>query len=50
MAIYNNKKIFDNLNDDHETLLNELQRRFSDVQVEINGCVALFSGFKSKYL
>lgn len=50
MAIYNNKKIFDNLNDDHETLLNELQKRFSDVQIELNGYVALFSGFKSKYL
>lgn len=42
LAIYNSKKIMDNINDDKEMLLNELKKRFSYVQLKINGCVALF--------
>lgn len=42
LTIYNNKKIMNNINDDKETLLNELQNRFSYVQLKVIGCVALF--------
>src|SRR5579862_3920742 len=42
LTIYNNKKIMTNFNDDYETLLSELQKRFSKVEVKIHGCVALF--------
>ncbi len=42
LILYNNKKIMHNLNDNIETLLHELQQRFSSVQIKIQGCVALF--------
>lgn len=46
MAIYNKKGIFSNENDDLEGLLNALNAHFSDVKVEVVGCVALFFGRK----
>jgi hypothetical protein len=46
LEIYNSKKIMNNINDDKETLLNELQNRFSHVQLKVIGCVALFIGEK----
>ena len=42
LNVYNHKKIMHNLNDDFETLQSELKKRFSSVQVKMNGCVALF--------
>lgn len=42
LTIYNSKKIMNNINDDKETLLNELQNRFSHVQLKVVGCTALF--------
>ena len=42
LAIYNSKKIMNNINDEKEILLNELQNRFSNVQLKVIGCVALF--------
>lgn len=42
LTIYNNKKIMNNINDDKEILLNELQNRFSHVELKVIGCVALF--------
>ena len=44
MAIYNQKEIFSNQQDDLDGLERELKRRFNQVSVEIVGCVALFSG------
>jgi 2-polyprenyl-3-methyl-5-hydroxy-6-metoxy-1,4-benzoquinol methylase len=44
LSIYNNKKIMNNLNDDDETLKLELEKRYSNVEIHIKGCVALFSG------
>ena len=44
MAVYNNKGIFSNQQDDLETLNRELERRFDDVKVDVVGCGALFSG------
>jgi len=46
MRIYNKKGIFSNLNDDIESLITSLNEQFSDVEVEVVGCVALFSGRK----
>ncbi len=43
LALYNKKKIMHNLNDNKESLLNELTKRFSQVEININGCVALFT-------
>ena len=42
LTIYNSKKIMNNINDDKEILLNELQNRFSHVELKIIGCVAFF--------
>ena len=44
MAVYNEKGIFWNQQDDLETLKRELHRRFDDVKVDVAGCGALFSG------
>jgi ubiquinone/menaquinone biosynthesis C-methylase UbiE len=44
-AIYNNKKIFHNLNDDKEILMVELKKRFSTVELKMKGCVALFVAY-----
>ena len=44
MAVYNQKGIFSNQQDDLDTLKRELERRFDAVKVEVVGCGALFSG------
>ena len=46
MNAYNNKGVFSNLYDSAEGLKRELEDRFSDVSVEVVGCVALFSARK----
>ena len=46
MNAYNNKGVFSNLYDSAEGLKRELEVRFSDVSVEVVGCVALFSARK----
>ena len=46
MNAYNNKGVFSNLDDSAEGLKRELEARFSDVSVEVVGCVALFSAHK----
>ena len=46
MNTYNNKGVFSNLYDSAEGLKRELEVRFSDVSVEVVGCVALFSARK----
>ncbi len=43
MAAYNRKGIFSNRGDNLEGLQRELERRFSDVTVDVIGCAALFS-------
>ncbi|MCH8544847.1 MAG: class I SAM-dependent methyltransferase [Alcanivorax sp.] len=43
MAIYNKKGIFDNTGDGVANLEAALRQRFEDVQLEVVGCVALFS-------
>jgi hypothetical protein len=44
MAIYNQKGVFSNEDDTLENLEAELSARFTDVEIEMIGCVALFSG------
>jgi ubiquinone/menaquinone biosynthesis C-methylase UbiE len=46
MNAYNNKGVFSNINDSAEGLKRELSKRFTDVSVEIVGCVASFSARK----
>ncbi len=46
MGVYNKKGIFCNDNDDLESLLSSLNEHFTNVKVEVIGCVALFSGKK----
>jgi 2-polyprenyl-3-methyl-5-hydroxy-6-metoxy-1,4-benzoquinol methylase len=46
MNAYNNKGVFSNTHDSAEDLKRELGARFTDVSVEIVGCVALFSARK----
>lgn len=43
MRLYNKKRIFSNTADDLESLEGALNQRFEDVEVELIGCVALFS-------
>ncbi|MES0879874.1 class I SAM-dependent methyltransferase [Roseibium sp. SCP14] len=43
MRIYNGKGVFSNENDTQEGLETELSRRFRNVDIEMMGCVALFS-------
>ncbi|MEZ9599614.1 methyltransferase type 12, partial [Vibrio sp. 10N.286.46.A8] len=40
------KGIFSNNNDDLDSLVTSLNEHFTDVKVEVIGCVALFSGKK----
>lgn len=47
MRVYNRKKIFSNREDDPVTLEEILKRRFVEVEVKVEGCVALFVGYKS---
>ncbi|WP_036284934.1 class I SAM-dependent methyltransferase [Methylocystis sp. ATCC 49242] len=44
MAHYNRAGVFSNTQDDPGTLKRELEKRFSDVSIEIVGCAVLFSG------
>jgi 2-polyprenyl-3-methyl-5-hydroxy-6-metoxy-1,4-benzoquinol methylase len=44
MALYNKKGIFANRDDDLEGLRISLTQRFENVNLEVVGCVALFSG------
>jgi 2-polyprenyl-3-methyl-5-hydroxy-6-metoxy-1,4-benzoquinol methylase len=44
MALYNQKGIFANTDDDLEGLRSSLTQRFENVTLEVVGCVALFSG------
>jgi hypothetical protein len=44
MAVYNNKGIFANQQDDLAGLERALRSRFKDVSVQVIGCCALFSG------
>ncbi|MFA0630902.1 class I SAM-dependent methyltransferase [Vibrio sp. 10N.222.49.A3] len=46
MGVYNKKGIFSNNNDDLDSLVTSLNEHFTDVKVEVIGCVALFSGKK----
>jgi 2-polyprenyl-3-methyl-5-hydroxy-6-metoxy-1,4-benzoquinol methylase len=43
MALYNSKGIFSNCRDDLEGLEGALSRRFEKVEIQVVGCVALFS-------
>ena len=43
MAVYNKKGIFSNQDDNLEDLKSALNQRFTDVSVNVIGCVALFS-------
>jgi len=42
LDLYNSKGVFSNREDDFETLSDELRRRFAKVEIELQGCVALF--------
>ena len=42
LDLYNEKGVFNNREDDLETLTDGLRQRFDDVHVESQGCVALF--------
>ncbi len=42
MKYYNDRKIFSNLNDDLATLEKGLNERFSKVELEVTGTVAIF--------
>ncbi len=46
MAFYNSKGIFGNSEDDLEGLTSALEERFSNVQIKLIGCGALFSATK----
>lgn len=43
VGLYNKKGIFCNKQDDYDSLSAELNRYFTDVQIRVIGCVALFS-------
>ncbi len=43
MAIYNNKGIFGNSDDDYSALQDALHSRYSNVALRIQGCVAIFA-------
>jgi hypothetical protein len=42
LDFYNGKGVFNNREDDLQSLIDGLHRRFEDVQVETQGCVAMF--------
>lgn len=46
MAFYNKKQIFSNQADDRRSLKEVLEKHFSNVEIKIMGCVALFRGTK----
>lgn len=43
---YNKKGIFSNKTDSQELLRKQLEQRFSNVAVEVHGCIAMFSAVK----
>lgn len=43
MQVFNHHRIFSNRHDDLDGLRRALQRRFSDVSIDVVGCVALFA-------
>lgn len=43
MSIYNSKGIFSNTKDHLKGLRQELEQRFTNVEIEVKGCVAIFS-------
>ncbi|OAN17989.1 methyltransferase type 12 [Photobacterium jeanii] len=47
MDFYNKKGIFTNENDDLQSLETALKQHFSNVKIQVVGCVALFSGIKA---
>ncbi len=46
LAFYNRKSIFGNLFDSDEQLENLLKAHFDRYDLEVNGCVALFAGYR----
>lgn len=50
MSIYNKKRIFDNAKDNLNDLLSSLNFYFSEVDVQVIGCVALFTAKYNKTL
>ncbi|SIO34767.1 class I SAM-dependent methyltransferase [Halodesulfovibrio marinisediminis] len=48
MAYYNRKGIFSNTRDHRSGLRDELESRFTNVEIEVKGCVALFSARKGE--
>ncbi|OBQ46424.1 class I SAM-dependent methyltransferase [Halodesulfovibrio spirochaetisodalis] len=46
MAIYNSKGIFSNTRDHRTGLREALEERFTNVEIEVKGCVAMFSARK----
>ncbi len=44
MSVYNRNGVFSNQADHLDGLTQELRKRFTDVEVEVVGCAALFSG------
>ena len=48
MHFYNKKGIFTNLDDNIEELREALNTHFSNVEIELHGCVAIFSAKKMK--
>jgi hypothetical protein len=42
LDLYNKKGVFNNREDDLQSLSDGLRQRFEDVHVEMQGCVALF--------
>lgn len=48
MAFYNKKGIFSNTRDYRNGLREELEARFSNVQIEVKGCVAMFCARKGE--
>lgn len=50
MALYNEKGIFANTDDDLEGLRSSLTQRFESVTLEVVGCVALFSGYIQQHI
>ncbi|MEZ6854012.1 class I SAM-dependent methyltransferase [Halodesulfovibrio aestuarii] len=48
MAFYNKKRIFSNTRDYRNGLREELESRFSNVKIEVKGCIAMFSARKGE--
>jgi hypothetical protein len=48
MAVYNARRIFSNASDQLDVLRSILEQRYAEVQIDVLGCVALFSARGSK--